>query len=65
MAVSIFIICVVLLTLAAVLAIWDVVDNDVLWKSISTIAVLGFAALITVGAAKFMEDKHSADQLHQ
>ena len=59
-AITIFLICVVVLTLVAVLAIWDVFGNETLWKSISTVGVLAFATLITIGAAGILENRSSS-----
>ena len=59
-AVAIFIMSVVILTLLAVLAIWDVLEKDVLWKSLSTIGILAFASLVVIVAARAVE-KHRSD----
>lgn len=54
-AVSVLIASVVVLTFLAILAIWDVLSDDIFWKSISTIGVVAFAALIVVVAAKSID----------
>lgn len=63
-AVIVFIICVVILTVVSVLAIWDVFGDDVLYKSLSTIGVISFASFIVILAAKAVEKYggHSASE---
>ena len=56
-AVAILIISVCFLTFLAVLSIWDVLSKDVMYKSLSTIGVIAFAALIVLVAAKSLEEK--------
>lgn len=41
-----------ILTLVGLLAIWGWVDGDIVWKSYSTIGVIGLAALVVVGIAR-------------
>ncbi len=55
-AVLVFIISVVFLTLIAILSIWDVFEPDVFWKSITTIAVVGFSSLLVIAAVKGVEN---------
>ena len=55
-AVSILITSVVLLTFLAILSIWDVLQKDVLGKSLATLGVIAFASLIVLLAAKYIED---------
>lgn len=62
-AVSVLTVSVSLLTLTGVLSIWDVLGEDVLWKSISTIGILSFASLIILLASSALEDK--GDKKHQ
>jgi hypothetical protein len=54
-AIWVFITAVVLLTFIAILSIWDVVANDVLYKSFVTICVIGFSAGVTVIAARGLD----------
>jgi len=56
-AIGILITAVSILTLIAILSIWDVLSSDVLWKSISTIGIVAFGALIVVVAAQALEHK--------
>ncbi|MEA2112956.1 MAG: hypothetical protein U9P50_03235 [Patescibacteria group bacterium] len=58
-AVVILVISVTLMTFLAILSIWDVLDKDVFWKSISTIGVVAFGSLIIVVAVKALEDRES------
>mgnify|MGYP001601455137 CR=1 FL=1 len=50
-------ISVIVFTLLAILAIWDVFDDDVAWKSLSTLGVLVFSCAITLVIIKIIEDK--------
>ena len=61
-AVIVLVISVSALTFVAVLSIWEVFKSDVLWKSISTIGVLAFAAVVIMLAARFMEEHQSKMQ---
>lgn len=54
-AIGIFIVSVAVLTLVAVLAIWDVFGKDTLYKSLSTIGVLAFSSLVVIVATRAME----------
>jgi uncharacterized membrane protein len=60
---SVLILSVVLLTFLAILSIWDVLDKDVFWKSVSTISVIGFAALITVLAGNAWDNENQKKQI--
>ena len=57
-AIGILITAVSILTLIAILSIWDVLSKDVLWKSISTIGIVAFGSLIVVVAAQALEHKN-------
>ena len=59
-AIGILITAVSVLTLIAILSIWDVLSKDVLWKSISTIGIIAFGALIVVIAAQALENKNTS-----
>jgi len=52
-----FIFFVSILTIIAVLAVWDVFSEDVLSKSLTTIGILAFASLVVIVAARAVE-KH-------
>lgn len=56
-AIAIFIISTAILTFVAIMAIWDVFEKDVLYKSLSTIGVVAFASLVVIVAGRFI-DKH-------
>lgn len=62
-AIWVLIVSVVLFTFLAILSIWDVLQKDVLGKSLSTLGVIAFAALIVVVAAKSYEEHHDNHQL--
>lgn len=59
-AITVFIVAVVVLTLIGVLSIWDVLAKDTLYKSVTTMALIGFAALIVAGSAKFIETRQGS-----
>ena len=48
---------VIIFTLTAILSIWDVFDEDVAWKSLSTLGVLVFSCAITLIIIRIIEDK--------
>lgn len=58
LAVYILITSVSLLALLAVLSIWNVLDKDIFWKSISTIGVIAFASMIVIMASSVLESKN-------
>lgn len=60
-AIGIFIVSVAILTLVAVLAIWDFFEKDVLYKSLSTIGVISFASLIIIVATRAIEKHQNKD----
>jgi hypothetical protein len=39
----------------SLLAIWDYVGKDVVWRSLSSIVVLGLTALLSFGILNFIE----------
>ena len=50
-------ISVVLFTLLSILAIWNVLEKDVAWKSLSTLGVIFIASLITLVIIRVIEDR--------
>jgi hypothetical protein len=56
-AVYILVVSVAVLTFIAVLSIWDVFSKEVLWKSISTIGIVAFGALIVIIASQVVDHK--------
>lgn len=56
-AVAIFIVTVAVLTIIGILAIWDMIGYDALYRSISTMFFVGFSALIVWIAAQYLEIK--------
>jgi len=54
-SVAVFILSVVALTFLAVLSIWEVFADDVFWKSVATVATIGGASGLVMGAAKFLD----------
>ncbi|PSO45469.1 MAG: hypothetical protein BRC25_02170 [Parcubacteria group bacterium SW_6_46_9] len=57
-SVVVFILSVIALTFFAVLSIWDVFGEDVFWKSIATVATIGGASGLVMGAAKFLDGRY-------
>jgi hypothetical protein len=63
-AISIFIASVSILTLISLLAIWDIFEGDVVFKSYTTIGIIGFASVAVVVAVQVME-RHGIAQADQ
>ncbi|MFA7315175.1 MAG: hypothetical protein WC059_00010 [Candidatus Paceibacterota bacterium] len=64
-ATRVLIFSVTVLTFVAILSIWDVFSEEVLWKSISTIGVVAFGALIVIVATQGFENKNSQNSSNQ
>jgi len=47
----------VLFTCLAVLSIWDVLADDIAWKSLSTLGVLTFSSIIALLVVRTLEHK--------
>ncbi|NCB21200.1 MAG: hypothetical protein EOM88_04805 [Clostridia bacterium] len=60
-AVGILITAVSVLTLISILSIWNVFGKEVLWKSISTIGIVAFGALIVIIASQVLSHKDSSN----
>jgi hypothetical protein len=58
-AVWVLIVSLIILTFLAVLAIWDVLSEDVAWKSISTMFVITFSSLVAIAVGKNLENKET------
>ena len=48
---------VVSMTLLAILAIWDVFDDDIAWKALSTLGVVLIASAISLIIIKIIDEK--------
>lgn len=48
---------VVFMTLLAILSIWDVFDDDIAWKALSTLGVVLVVSAITLVIIKIIDDK--------
>jgi hypothetical protein len=55
-AVTIFILSVVFMTFLAILSVWDVLQKDVLGKSLSTIGIMAFASLVVIVATRAIDN---------
>jgi hypothetical protein len=51
-AVGIVVFSTSILSIVGLLAIWEFVNSDFLWKSFSTIGVIGLAALVVIGISR-------------
>ena len=64
-AIYILVTAVAVLTFIAVLSIWDVFSKETLGKSLSTIGVVAFGALIVIIAAQALGHNNSdTNQIH-
>jgi polyferredoxin len=54
-----FILSVVVLTFIAILSIWDVVGDDAFAKAVATVATIGGATGLIMGAAKFIDSRNT------
>lgn len=48
---------VIFMTLLAILSIWDVFDDDIAWKALSTLGVVLVASAISLVIIKIVDDK--------
>lgn len=58
-AVIVLIVSLVLLTFLAILAIWDVLNDDIAWKSVTTMFVITFSSLVAIAVGKNLETKEN------
>jgi len=58
-----FIIAVLVFTVLALLSIWEFVEDEVIWKSLSTLVVLVAAAALVFGILKLAEHGNPKEQL--
>lgn len=52
-----FVLSVFVFATIALLGIWDVIDSDLVWKSIATLCVIVFSAASVLGIVKAILDK--------
>ena len=64
-AVTVLVTAVTLLTLLALLSIWDVLAKDIFGKSLSSIGVIAFGALVIIIAVQTLEKKSVPKELNQ
>lgn len=61
-SVAVLISSLILFTFLAILSIWDVLADDIAWKSLSTLGVITFSSVIAVIVARIIENKdHSGN----
>lgn len=58
----VFVASIVILTLFAVLYIWDVFGKEVFWKSVATIGVITFSSGITMTVTHNFEKEREKDK---
>jgi hypothetical protein len=58
----IFIFCIGILSAVSVLGVWNLFDRDVISKSVETLALLAFVAIIIIVAGHYVEDRSKSDQ---
>lgn len=58
-AAGLFITFTAIFTVVAILAVWDLVAKDALEKSMTTIGILAFGALIVIIAARVIDKRTS------
>ena len=62
-AVAVVIVTATIFTFVGVLSIWDLFSDDALWKSLSTLGVVAFGALVVAIASEHMLDKTPNQQI--
>lgn len=62
-AITILVLSIIGLTFLSILSIWDVLDNDVFWKSISTMSVVAFASAIILMAIRYLEKRQDGQSI--
>ncbi|HEY4483657.1 MAG TPA: hypothetical protein VI752_00575 [Candidatus Paceibacterota bacterium] len=60
-AAGFFIASVAVLTILAVLAVWDFLAEDVITKSLTTIGILGFSSLVIIIAARALDNRQGGN----
>lgn len=57
----VMILTLIVMTLLAILAVWDVLHEDVAGKALTTMGIVFFASFIAVLITKFSEDSDSSN----
>jgi membrane protein YdbS with pleckstrin-like domain len=58
-----FVLAVILFTILALLSIWEIVADDVIWKSLGTLVVLVVSAALIFGIIKLAEVRYSGESM--
>ncbi len=58
-----FAFAVIAFTILALLSIWEIVEDDVIWKSLGTLVVLVVSAAIIFGIIKLGEVRYSGESM--
>ena len=53
----------IVMTLLAILAVWDVLHEDVAGKALTTMGIVFFASFVAVLIARFSEDSSSSSHI--
>lgn len=56
-SVTVLVSSLILFTFLAILSIWDILADDIAWKSLSTLGVITFSSIIAVIVARILEYK--------
>ena len=57
-----FAFAVIAFTILALLSIWEIVEDDVIWKSLGTLVVLIISAVLIFGIIKLAEVRYSGER---
>jgi uncharacterized membrane protein YqjE len=57
-----FAFAVIAFTILALLSIWEIVEDDVIWKSLGTLVVLVVSAALIFGIIKLAEVRYSGER---
>jgi len=56
-----FVLAVIVFTILALLSIWEIVADDIIWKSLGTLVVLVVSAALIFGIIKLAEVRYSGE----
>ncbi len=58
-----FVLAVIVFTILALLSIWEIVADDIIWKSLGTLVVLVVSAALIFGIIKLAEVRYSGESM--
>ena len=59
----VFVLAVIIFTILALLSIWEIVADDIIWKSLGTLVVLVVSAALIFGIIKLAEVQYSGESM--